>query len=151
MIELLLVALGLGLAGLDPAGALIAAGALGSGAREPHVAAYGLVSLLGTVVLGASLSLTVGPRVAAVDWGALASSPGAAVVEVVLGLGLVAWSVARAWRPATPCIVAVDSSVVRPSASAAGMVVAGAAGRVLVAAALGSSSAGRASGCCSPC
>ena len=99
MIGLLLAALGL--AGLDPAGALIAAGALGGGARERHVAAYGLVSLLGTVVLGASLSLTVGPRVAGLDWGALASSPGAAVVEVVLGLGLVAWGVARAWRPTT--------------------------------------------------
>ena len=46
MIELLLTALGLGLAGLDPSGALFAAGALGAGARERHVVAFGLVTLL---------------------------------------------------------------------------------------------------------
>jgi hypothetical protein len=101
LIELLVVALGLGLAGLDPAGALVAAGALGGGARERHVAAYGLVALLGTVAFGATLSLTVGPRVAEIDWVALASLPAAAVIEAVLGLGLVAWGVARALRPAT--------------------------------------------------
>ena len=101
MIELLLAALGLGLAGLDPAGALVAAGALTGGARERHVAAYGLVSLLGTVAFGTALSLVVGPRVAGVDWGELASSPGAALVEAALGLGLVAWGIARVRRPAT--------------------------------------------------
>lgn len=101
MIELLLTALGLGLAGLDPAGALVAAGALGGGARERHVAAYGLVSLLGTVAFGTALSLILGPRIADIDWGALASGPGAAIVETVLGLGLVAWGLARVQRPAT--------------------------------------------------
>jgi hypothetical protein len=101
VIELLLAALGLGLAGLDPAGALVAAGALAGGARGRHVAAYGLVSLLGTVALGTALSLVVGPRVSAVDWGALATSTGAGLVEVTLGLGLVAWGAARARRPAT--------------------------------------------------
>src|SRR3712207_2331226 len=100
VIELLLAALGLGLAGLDPAGALVAAGALTGGARERHVAAYGLVSLLGTVAFGTALSLVVGPRVAGVDWGELASSPGAALVEAALGLGLVAWGIARVRRPA---------------------------------------------------
>lgn len=101
MIELLLSALGLGLAGLDPAGALIAAGALGSGARERHVAIYGLITLLGTVAFGTALSLGLGPRIADIDWGALASGPGAAFVEILLGLGLVAWGVVRARRPAT--------------------------------------------------
>jgi hypothetical protein len=101
VIELLLTALGLGLAGLDPAGALLAVGALGGGARERHVAAYGLVALLGTAAFGAALSLTVGSRVADIDWVALTDGPVAAVVEAVLGLGLVAWGVARARRPAT--------------------------------------------------
>jgi hypothetical protein len=101
MIELLLTALGLGLAGLDPAGALVAAGALGVGARERYVAAYGLVSLLGTVAFGTALSLILGPRIADIDWGALASSPGAVLVEAALGLGLVAWGVVRARRPTT--------------------------------------------------
>jgi hypothetical protein len=101
VIELLLAALGLGLAGLDPAGALVAAGALAGGARERHVAAYGLVCLLGTVAFGTALSLVIGPRVADVDWGALATSAGAGLVEIALGLGLLAWGTARAWRPAT--------------------------------------------------
>jgi hypothetical protein len=101
VIELLLVALGLGLAGLDPGGLLVAAGALAVGARERYVAAYGLVTLLGTVAFGTALSLVVGPRVADIDWGALATSTGAGLVEIALGLGLVAWGIARAPRPAT--------------------------------------------------
>lgn len=102
MIELLLTALVLGLAGLDPAGALVAAVALGGGARESHVAVYCLVSLLGTVVFGTALSLAIGPRIADIDWSVIA--PGdrtAAFVEAVLGLGLAAWGIVRAWRPAT--------------------------------------------------
>lgn len=101
MIELLLSALGLGLAGLDPAGALIAAGALAGGARERHVAIYGLITLLGTVAFGTALSLGLGPRIADTNWGALASGPGAAIVEILLGLGLVTWGLVRARRPAT--------------------------------------------------
>ena len=101
MIELLLVALGLGLAGLDPGGLLVAAGALAVGAHERYVAAYGLVTLLGTVAFGTALSLVVGPRVADIDWGALATSTGAGLLEIALGVGLVAWGIARARRPAT--------------------------------------------------
>ena len=100
MIELLLTALGLGLAGLDPSGALFAAGALGAGARERHVVAFGLVTLLGTAAFGTVLSLTVGPRITDLDWGFLFSSPGA-LIEAALGLVLVAWGVTRARRPAT--------------------------------------------------
>jgi hypothetical protein len=100
LIELLLTALGLGLAGLDPSGALFAVGALGAGARERHVVAFGLVTLLGTAAFGTVLSLTVGPRITDLDWGFLFSSPGA-LIEAALGLVLVAWGVARARRPAT--------------------------------------------------
>lgn len=102
MIELLLTALGLGVAGLDPAGALIAVGALGAGARERHVAAYGVVVFFGTVALGTALSLALGPRLAGIDRVALI--PGGltgAFAEAALGLGLVAWGAVRAWRPAT--------------------------------------------------
>lgn len=102
MIEHFLAALGLGLAGLDPTGALVAAGALGAGARERYVAAHGLVALVGTVVFGTALSLTLGPRITDIDWGVLApGDPTAALVEGALGLGLVAWGVVRARRPAT--------------------------------------------------
>ena len=97
---LLLTALALGLAGLDPAGALVVAGALASGARERNVVLFGLVVLVGTMVLGATLSLSVGPRIAEIDWSVLA--PGdrtVAFVEALLGVGLVCWGVVRARRP----------------------------------------------------
>jgi cytochrome c biogenesis protein CcdA len=100
VIGLLLAALGLGLAGFDPAGALFAAGALAAGARERHVVAFGLVTCLGTAAFGTALSLTVGPRITDLDWGWFFSSPGA-LIEAVLGLVLVAWGLARAWRPTT--------------------------------------------------
>ena len=100
MIELLLTALGLGLAGLDPAGALFVAGALGAGARERHVVAFSLVTLLGTAAFGTALSLTLGPRITDIDWGFLFSSPGA-LGEAALGLVLVAWGIVRARRPTT--------------------------------------------------
>ena len=85
---LLLTALALGLAGLDPAGALVVAGALASGARERNVVLFGLVALVGTMVLGTTLSLSVGPRVADIDWSIFA--PGdrtVAFVEALLGVG----------------------------------------------------------------
>jgi hypothetical protein len=97
---LVLTAFALGLAGLDPAGALVVAGALAAGAREGHVALFGLVVLVGTVVLGTTLSLTVGPRIAEIDWSVFA--PGdrtVAFVETLLGVGLVCWGVVRARRP----------------------------------------------------
>jgi hypothetical protein len=100
MMTLLLTALALGLAGLDPAGALVVAGALAAGAREGHVVLFGLVVLVGTVVLGTTLSLSVGPRVAEIDWSMFA--PGdrtVAFVEALLGVGLVCWGVVRARRP----------------------------------------------------
>lgn len=101
MIELLLAALGPGLAGLDPAGALIAAGALGAGARERHVAVYGLNAFLSTAVVGTALSLSIGPRIADIDWSMFV--PGdwtAALLELALELGLLAWGIVRARKTA---------------------------------------------------
>ena len=100
MIGLLLAALGLGLAGLDPAGALFATGALATGARERHVVAFCLVTFVGTAAFGTALSLTVGPRITELDCSWFFSSPGA-LIEAALGPVLVAWGLARAWRPTT--------------------------------------------------
>lgn len=102
MIGLLFTAAGLGVAGLDPTGALFAAGLLTAGARERHVAAYGVAALAGTVVLGTTLSLAVGSRLDDLDWSVL--YPGdlaATLVEGALGLALLAWGIARSLRPGT--------------------------------------------------
>src|SRR3712207_6067361 len=97
---LVLTALALGLAGLDPAGALVVAGALAAGAREGYVVLFGLVALVGTVVLGTTLSLTVGPRVAEFDWSVFVPTDRTvAFVEALLGVGLVCWGLVRARRP----------------------------------------------------
>jgi len=106
MAKLLLTAFALGLASLDFTGTLLALGALGAGARDRALVAFGCVSILGTAVFGTTLSLVIGPRIAGIDWGALlphdpAEDLIAALVEVLLGLGLVAWGIVRALRPTT--------------------------------------------------
>lgn len=94
-----MTALGLGLAGLDPAGALIAVAALAAGARDRAVLAYGLVALLGTALLGTGLSLALGAELAQVDWIALVPAGRiGAIIELAVGLGLLIWAVARLTR-----------------------------------------------------
>lgn len=96
---LLLAVLGLGLAGLDPAGALIAAAALTAGARDRAVLLYGFVVLAGTAVLGTVLSLSLGARLADVDWSVLVPAGRiGAVIEVAVGAGLLVWAVIRIRR-----------------------------------------------------
>ncbi|MBJ7454233.1 MAG: hypothetical protein JHC71_19420, partial [Blastococcus sp.] len=95
----LLAVLGLGLAGLDPAGALIAAAALTAGARDRAVLLYGFVVLAGTAVLGTVLSLSLGARLADVDWSVLVPAGRiGAVIEVAVGAGLLVWAVIRIRR-----------------------------------------------------
>lgn len=97
--ELVPTALGLGLAGLDPAGALIAAAALAAGARTRSVVAFGLVALLGTVLLGVTLSLALGTELARIDWLALLPvGRVAAWIGLTLGVSLLVWAVARLVR-----------------------------------------------------
>jgi hypothetical protein len=52
LLELWISALAPGIAGIDPAGALIAIGALAAGARKRAVMGSALVSILGTAGLG---------------------------------------------------------------------------------------------------
>jgi hypothetical protein len=108
MVKLLLTAFALGLASLDFSGTLLALGALGAGARNRALVAFGFVSILGTAAFGTTLSLVIGPRIAGIDWAALLPHDTtedliAALVEVLLGIGLVSWGILRAVRPsATP-------------------------------------------------
>ncbi len=92
MIGFLLEAAGLGLAGLDPTGALIAVAALIAGARDRDIIVFGLVGLLGTVAFGSAVALALGPRISRVDWSKYAPDERtAAIIGVVLGLGLLVW------------------------------------------------------------
>lgn len=105
--ELALTALALGLAGLDPTGALIAAAALAAGAHERAVLAFGAVAVLGTAALGTALSLGIGTELAQVDWLALLPDGRvAAVIEAAIGVGLLVWAGVRltpqAVRPPRP-------------------------------------------------
>jgi hypothetical protein len=96
---LMVAAVGLGLAGLDPAGALIAVAALAAGARDRSVLAYGVVAILGTVLVGTVLSLGIGTELAQVDWLALLPVGRlAAIIEIALGVGLLVWAVVRLTR-----------------------------------------------------
>jgi hypothetical protein len=106
MVKLMLTAFALGLASLYFTGTLLALGALGAGARDRALIAFGCVSVIGTAALGTTLSLVIGPRISGIDWGALlphdpAEDLIAASVEVLLGVGLVVWGVVRALRPGT--------------------------------------------------
>jgi hypothetical protein len=106
VVKLLLTAFALGLASLDFTATVLALGALGAGARDRALLVFGCVCILGTLIFGATLSLVIGPRIAGLDLGSLlphdpAEDLLAAVVEVVLGAGLVAWGIVRALRPHT--------------------------------------------------
>ena len=104
MIKLLLTAFALGLASLDVTGALVAAGALGAGARLRALVAFGCFCILGTVAFGSALSLIVGPRISGIDWGMLllhnpTEDRVAAFIQIVLGVGLLTWGIVRTRRP----------------------------------------------------
>ncbi len=98
MIKLLLTAFALGLASLDVTGALVAAGALGAGARLRALVAFGCFCILGTVTFGSALSLIVGPRISGIDWGMLlphnpTEDRVAALIQIALGVGLLTWGI----------------------------------------------------------
>ena len=99
MFGLLATALGLALAGLDPAGALIAVAALAAGSRPRLVLAFGGVVLLGTAALGACLSLTLGRRLGDVDWSVLVPDGNAgAGLELAVGVAILVWALLRLRR-----------------------------------------------------
>lgn len=101
MLELLTSTIGLGIAGMDPIGALIAIAALGSGARSRNVLAYGFLMIAVTVVLGVVLSLVVGTRLASLFDRDLLNQGDRfwAMGEGVAGFVLVAWGIRRIVRP----------------------------------------------------
>lgn len=100
MIELALTSMGLGLAGVDPAGLVVALGALAAGTRERVVIAFALIVIVGTALLGTVLTLTVGEQLQEFDWSSLLPPDRVgATAELVLAAGLLVWAVVRSRRP----------------------------------------------------
>ena len=100
MIDLLAPSLALGLAGIDPAGLLIALSALAAGARDRLVLWFALIVVVGTALLGTLLTLTVGQRLKELDWSSLLPSDGlGAALELTLAVGLLVWAAIRLRRP----------------------------------------------------
>lgn len=123
MIELVLTSLALGLAGVDPAGLVIALSALAAGARERAVFGFTLIVIVGTALLGTALTLTVGQQLQEFDWSSLLPPEWlGATVELVLAAGLLVWAVVRLRRPG-----ARPPRPARKSRSGAGLLWAGAA------------------------
>lgn len=108
METLYLKALGLGIAGFDPSGALIAIALLAAGATRKAVVLFCLVYLTGTIALLTLASRILSTRLPGTGWRALDDHPGTrAGAELVIGIALLAFA---GWRllhaddpkPATP-------------------------------------------------
>lgn len=101
--SLLATAVGLGIAGIDPAGALIAVAALAAGARDRVVLLFGVIVVLGTALLGTALSLTLGGNLADIDWSGLAPTGSTfAALELAIGTALLIWGTVRLRAGAHP-------------------------------------------------
>jgi hypothetical protein len=62
--------------------------------------------IFGTIAFGTALSLVVGPRISGIDWGMLlphnpTEDRVAAIVDIVLGVGLLIWGIVRIVKPGT--------------------------------------------------
>ncbi|VXC28060.1 hypothetical protein [Nocardioides sp. AX2bis] len=100
MLDVLLAAATLGVAGLDPAGAAIAVAALAAGARERHVLVFAAVVLLGTAGWGVLLSMTLGRQLDGFAWTRLVPPDGAAaLIELSVAVALLSWAAVRWRRP----------------------------------------------------
>lgn len=97
MVELLLALLGLGIAGLDPLGALIVAAALAAGSTRRAVSAFLVASTVTTVAVGGLLGRAIEPLLSSL--GNLLNFPDAVWVAInILLVAVLVWALARFWR-----------------------------------------------------
>src|SRR3954467_8248412 len=90
----------LGVLGMDPAGALLAAAAMTAGARRREVMVFSVVVLLGTVVFGTVLTMALGDRLAGFDTSVLPHRGTRAGIEAAASLALLVWVGIRLGREA---------------------------------------------------
>ncbi len=100
MLDILLPAVGLGLAGFDPAGAMVGIGLLGLGVHRRNIIVMVVTFVGGTVALGTALSVILGLRVAGFDWRKFEPSHRhVAMGLLVVGLLLLGWGIYRIVHP----------------------------------------------------
>ena len=93
----------LGVLGMDPAGALLAAAAMTAGARRREVVIFSVVVLLGTVVFGTVLTMALGDRLGRFDWTSVLPHRGPrAGIEAAVSLALFVWVGIRLRRGPPP-------------------------------------------------
>lgn len=97
------MSLGLGVAGVDPIGVLLVMAALGAGVKKRAVIGFGVMVLIGTVVLGVMLSMLFGASVMAIV-NALKQLPDViwAVVDAVVVAMLWGWAARRVYARKKP-------------------------------------------------
>jgi hypothetical protein len=101
--SVILTAGALGLAGIDPAGAILGMGLFGAGATRRSVGVLVVTFLFGTIALGVTLSAVFGGRIQQLDINALEPSAWIdAILLAVAGLILLAWGGLRLIHPAPP-------------------------------------------------
>lgn len=100
MPELFVTAVALGVAGIDPAGLLLALGALAAGARERTVLIFTAIVLAGTALLGTVLTLALGQQLQDFDWASVLPPDWlGATIEALLAAALLGWAALRIRRP----------------------------------------------------
>lgn len=88
----------LGIAGLDPVGALLGVGALANGTRRVPVIMYGLAIIVATVATGTVLSLTAASLSFNIDWSfTMIPDPVWSIGQLAVGVALL-WLGFRRWN-----------------------------------------------------
>ncbi len=100
MLNFILPAISLGLAGFDPAGAMVGIGLLGMGVHRRNLIVMIVTFMAGTVALGTGLSVLLGPRVAGIDWRRFEPSQGQVAIGLFVGgLLMLGWGCYRLAHP----------------------------------------------------
>ncbi len=95
MIDYLAAQVGLGLAGFDPIGALLAGGALAAGASRRAVLAFAASCLVLTLALGASFSFVLGPLLSRLSESFQIADRWWLLIELVVAAVLCVWGIRR--------------------------------------------------------
>lgn len=123
--QLILVTIGLALAGIDPLGLSFLLAVLAAGGKKPHVVAFALATLFGTVALGVLFSL-FGEKISEIVSGIVpdANDPIWALVELIVAGVIIYWLVSSL-RPSTDDIASKQAASTSRNSSLVGVTVSG--------------------------